>query len=971
MRRSITRHACHGRLAIVHALTCALVLPLVAVAQDRAAVPVTGLSQKDLDEIIVTGSLIPRTEFQYSSPISLFDATDLKASGVVSIDEFLKDQPSFTGFQYGVSTNNGNTGLKAVDLRGLGVKRTLVLINGRRQVGSFVGGPSEIGAVDLNTVPMFMLERVEVLKDGASTTYGSDALSGVVNFITRKNFEGAEISGDIAYASEDWDAKTVGINAVVGTSTDRGWVMAGAGYSEQRELLQGDRTWAKDALWPLLDTATDRFVPTPLGSSNARRIRGLSTAALDQIESVLGSRPTNYTVDEDTGVVRPFDAAADTYNYAPINAIVTPNETWNIGGSGEFNLVEDASFGSVDFFTEVMYTKRTSAQRLAPDASFAVDNDFLGTGQWNDFVPASNPYNPFGDTPNNPWGVSGEGVRLNRRFEESGGRRFIQEVDTFRIVAGLSGTLPWDIDWSAAYTFADNQETQETKFYHRLDRWRTMVDPALCGADDACVAAVGPDGFDPFGPFGSITPSELNYLFATSLKDISKNRMEDLLLTLNGEFGALEGGAIGWAAGYEARRDSAEYSPDEFSAQGLTTGGANSPLSGNVSVNEYFGELRLPLLADRPWVKALNIETAIRYSDFDTEAGSETTYRLGADWAINDEVRLRGVVSTGFRAPNIVELFGGNQTDFPVVEDPCEFYNRRPGLDPQIVANCIADGFPADWEWGFQYQAAFTQLSGATLEPEESNNYTLGVVWTPEFLPNFQASLDYFEIEVDDYIDVPEYSTLLWQCYAEVDRSTAQSCSYFVSGLGGRDSPPGDFGLPDDAEISLQNRGTLRTSGIDFALAYTRDVSWGPVQLLDLSLAGTWLNEYETEFPGVPTVDYVGKATEDSVFPEWRWNASAAVGADAWRLEYQLRFYGEADDFYRPPTVTDDAKAEDVLYHDLVGSYTWNNVKINVGIDNFTDEDPPRYHSAFNANTAPGTYDVYGRRFWTGFTLGF
>ena len=304
-----------------------------------------------------------------------------------------------------------------VDMRGLGHKRPLIVINGRRSVGSFIGGTSDVGAVDLNAIPMSMIEHVEVLKDGASTVYGSDALGGVVNIILRDQVEGVEFAVETGTALENSDGDTRGLSILAGASNDRGSFALNMQYFEQEEVKQAARGFSHDALYPLLTNGS--FVATASGSSNSRRIRGLSDAALDMIAANGGSG-SNFITDA-SGAARAF-APTDVYNYAPVNALITPHERWQLSGNGRYEIADE-----VAFFGEASYTKRTSHQRLALDASFGVTPNF--NGQWNDRVPASNPFNPFGDTPNSPWGIVGEDVRVKRRFEESGGRLFSQEAD--------------------------------------------------------------------------------------------------------------------------------------------------------------------------------------------------------------------------------------------------------------------------------------------------------------------------------------------------------------------------------------------------------------------------------------------------------------------------------------------------------------------------------------------------------------
>jgi iron complex outermembrane receptor protein len=870
----------------------------------------------ELEEIIVTGSRIAKDEFSSAAPIAVFDEQEFINSGVVSVDEFLKDVPAFTGFQYGTTTNNGNIGIKAVDLRGLEVKRTLVLINGRRMVGSFIGGNGDVGAVDLNSIPNAMIKRVEVLKDGASTIYGSDALAGVVNVILKDDFEGFDIQASYGAGTSDWDAQNYGFSVLTGASSDRGRMVLSAEYQKQEEMLQADRDWALYDLWPGFDEATGTFVTTRSGSPNSRRIRTSEFDAVAEQQLINAGFSANSFFILDNGQVRPFEST-DTYNYSPVNALVTPNERYQISGIGNYEM-SDRMTG----FAELLYTRRSSHQRLAPDASFATDTF---DGVWNDFVPAANPGNPFGDTPNNAYGISGQDVRINRRFEESGGRIFEQS--------------------------------------DRFDRWAVMVDPALCGADPRCVEATGGVGYlDPFCEFGCIDTAAFDFLMANSLKDIRTNDMELLSFNLTGGFGNMEmgGGAPGWSFGYENRRESASYNPDEFVAEGLTTGGAGDPLGGKYSVDEVYGEIYLPF-ADQ-----FTAEASVRYSDYDT-VGDTTNYRVGVNWMPLEQLSFRGVFSTGFRAPNVAELYGGAQTTFPVVEDPCEFWNLREDASPNLGPNCEAVGFGENYEWGFQMQGAYTYNAPESLEPEESETWTVGAVWEPGFAEGLSVSLDWWNIAVDGWIGTIPYNTLMWICGNAADQDNTEACSFFDNGR------THDDGWVSNATGPFGNLGKVTTDGLDLNIAYARDVGWFGGTTLGVDVGTTYLNKYETEFPITGTGDRAGRIEAGYVFPEWKVNTSVSLSAASWTMAWATRYISEMDDFYRPqPYLTDEPTAEAIWYNDLYFNYFYDDkLSVAVGINNVMDEDPPFFHSAFNAETEPGYYDVIGRRFFTSVTMHF
>lgn len=927
------------------------------------AVPAANAQEEVLEEIITTGSRITRNEFSSSSPITVVSGEKVALSGTVSIDEYLKDIPAFTGYQMGSQTNNGSeSGQKKLDLRGLGFNRTLVLVNGRRMIGDASGD----GAVDLNSIPEAMIKRVEVLKDGASTIYGSDALAGVINIILHDDFEGVQLSARYGEGFDDGVAANSMLALLAGVSSDMGSMTASISYTNQDEMLQADRPWATNDLHPQWDGST--FVSTPSGSSNSRRVRAAS-----------GDFTGNYIWDSSIGAARPF-TSADVYNFAPVNALTQPNERWQMGFAGRVE-VRDGMEGYVD----ALYTRRTSQQRLAPDASFAVDSaiETPNNGlQWNDYVPADNPFNPFGvngcgpDTvcgnadDLNPLGIENVAVRINRRFVESGGRLFRQTADTYRLVVGVRGSMLDDrVDWDVSYSYAEQETLDETKNYGRFDRWATAVDPTACAADASC-----PGVLNPFYEYGSITPEQMAYLSTGSLKDLIGARMEIGAVNFNGSFGELTGGAVGWAFGYEHRIEKGLFSPDEFLAAGLTTGGANDPLSGSFSVDEIYGELLLPFLDN------FDVSASVRFSDYDT-VGNATTYKIGGDWAVTEDLRLRATYATGFRAPNISELFGGDEATFPVVESPCEFADRRLAagdITQTIFDNCLAllgtaNGGDDSWvsdggEFGFQWQSLVTFSAPTTqLQPEESDTYTFGVVFEPSFAEGLSIGIDYWNIEIEDGIGLADINNLFYPCLNSVGL-TDPACDFF------------DFGpfnpaivdlFPGDATFELDNLGTISTDGIDFDVAYAGELNGNWAQGYNLSWSTTWTNSYESGSVAGGTADLLGTANGFGVFPEVRMNFGVGFFGENWTVDYNGRYIGETDDRFRPCYLTDDCKAESILYSDLIGTYTWDNVQFNLGFRNITDEDPPFFHSAFNAETEPGMYDVVGAAFYGGFKLTF
>jgi iron complex outermembrane receptor protein len=708
---------------------------------------------------------------------------------------------------------------------------------------------------------------------------------------------------------------------------------------KQDELLQGDRAWAFDALYPLLQP-DGTFESVGSGSSNSRRIR---------------TAEGSFIYDSALGQARPFEPA-DVYNYAPVNALMQPNERYQIATMGKIDITDN-----IEAYFEGMYTRRFAQQRLAPDASFAV-TDTIETPnngfQWNDYVPASNPYNPFGSVNcANTIGLCDTGVRINRRFVESGGRLFASTGDTYRLLGGVRGKLTETIDWDFYYVWAEQETVEETKNYGRFDRWAIAVDPDACAASAGC-----PGVLNPFGDYGSITPEQMAYLTTGSLKDVLFSSLQLYAFNLTGEMPfELPGGYIGWAAGYEHRREAGEYKPDEFLSEGLTTGGASDPLKGNFSVDELYGEVLLPI-TDR-----FSADASLRWSDYDSGPSSTTTYKLGADWELFNGFRLRATYGTGFRAPNISELNTVLQGDFPLVQSPCEFGDRALAagdISQTTWDNCQAAGFDTTdaGEYGFAWQSYYENFSTGDLKPEESDTLTLGVVWTPEdFLSGLRVAVDYWDIEVTDVIGVPNFNSLFNTCLASENLSAPACDAFDEFGLN-------YFGYPGDAIAPFGNLGTLATDGVDIAVSYDGD--FGGNLGYRASMDATWVNSYQSgeDFAEIQS-ELVGTADGFGVYPEWKANFQFGLSGSFWSADVLARWIDATDDRWRSPATTSDAKAESMLYIDLVGTFEWNFLRITAGINNVMDEDPPYFHSAFNANTEPGMYDVIGRRFFTSVSM--
>ena len=889
------------------------------VAQDESA--------DNVEEVVVTGSKIKKDEFASSSPLDIISAEEILESGAASIDEYLKFTPAFTGYQLGTTTNNGGNGSRELSLRGLGATATLVLINGRRTIGDVSGS----GAVDVGMIPENLVKNVDVLLDGASTVYGSDAIAGVVNFVLDKDFEGLKFTASRGEGMEDGQASNYDFGFVAGLQSEKGGVVFATNVETQKEMKQAEQPWAYDALYPQLQS-DGTFKAVGSGSSNSRKI------SANNSDDFSGS----WIYDSAQGKARKF-AASDVYNYAPINALVTPNERKQFAVLGEFEVAE-----GVTFFFDAIYNKRDSLQRLAPDASFTVSSSVETPNngiQYNTFVPANNPYNPFGSVAcANDAGVCGLDVRVNRRFEESGGRLFIQNIDQYTVTQGLDFSVG-NIDMQVFMTWGETNEVAETRNYGRFDRWAIAVDPVACAANASC-----PGVLNPFGDYGSITAEQMAYLSTNSLKDQSTNDLEIYGFNASGSFDD----STQWYAGFEKRSESGEYKPDEFLSEGLTTGGAAGPLSGGFSVQEIFGEIYSQVSED------LSVDASVRYSDYDT-VGSSITYKVGADYVLSDTLRLRGTYGTGFRAPTVGELNTTTSSTFPVVDLPCEFGQRR--LDAGEISQatydgCIAAGFDVsdEGEYGFAWQSYVEYSATGDLKPEESTNMNLGLVYQNG---PWSLSADYWSIEIENLIGYPDINVLIRQCLGSGSTLNSPSCNLF--------DPLGYDIYPGDAYLEYGNLGDTESSGWDFNVGYVQDISLGGFNVLNVDWSAMLHDEYLSGFGAASAFDSVGTANAFGVYPELRYWLTASVSNENLSLSWNVRFIDETVDAYRTPSSSADVVAEAMTYHDITGVWTKSDqLTVRFGINNITEEEPPYFHSNFNANTEPGVWDVIGRRMFVG-----
>ncbi|MEK9870477.1 MAG: TonB-dependent receptor, partial [Gammaproteobacteria bacterium] len=618
-----------------------------------------------IEEVIVTGSRIKRADLDSASPVTVMTREDFEWKGVTDVGYLLQRMPGMAGSPIGTTTNNGGNGSVQIDLRGLGSIRTLTLVNGKRTVD---GG-------DYQTIPATMIERVEILKDGASAVYGADAVAGVVNIITRTDYEGVSVE---AYTTDFFDMDSgaqQSYNFIAGKSFDGGNVMFGAEFVDQEEAYQSDAPW---------DFFQDSWYIYPSGCENQVTAAwdGTATGGCYPVgssripESRIGFL-TQGTFMAPGGVLTPHDGR--TYNYAPVNYIQTPYERTNVFAHLNYEI-----FDGVQLAAEIRWNDRSSAQELAPQpynspTDPAYDGVFNGTAysgiseqnyylrQSIDAYNAANPGAPLAYEP----------VRDARRRMVETTRRFEQEVDQTQINISLSGDFN-DIAWNVYFNrgFRDRTDLDFGQFSGPqlsnamgpsadLDGdgmpecYQDVADPS------SIISGCVPLNF--FGGAGAVTQDMIDYV-AIDLVDTFEQEQYQYGFSFSGNAFELPGGPLGWAVGYEYRKEDLTYSPDSGKQLDAVTGNTGAGTTGSYKSDSLYAEAFLPLFDNGS--QSLDITAGVRWDDFDT-FGDDTTYQLGIEFRPLETLKLRATVGEVFRAPSIYESFGGQVDSFPTYLDPC------------------------------------------------------------------------------------------------------------------------------------------------------------------------------------------------------------------------------------------------------------------------------------------------------------
>uniref|UniRef100_UPI0035C8284E TonB-dependent receptor plug domain-containing protein n=1 Tax=Phenylobacterium sp. TaxID=1871053 RepID=UPI0035C8284E len=647
----------------------------------------------DVQEIVVTGSRIKRADIEGVGPATVMQEKEIEATGIVNVENLLQRLPAAAGFggnQTNAYWSSRGWGTATINLRGLGINRTLVLLNGRRLVN---GGTGANSAPDLNTIPTAIIGRIEVLKDGASAIYGTDAVAGVVNIITRDNFEGFDISARYAI-SDEWDG-------------DDRTIDASYGWKGERASLAMAATWQKTDAVNMASRA-----PCPLSGASGQLVCSGSGSTAGGRASLPTGQIINFTGGNSYA---PYSAALHGYNANPFINAVNPLERYTTGAFGKFALTED-----VELFAEALYTRRESEQLSSP-----------GT-LTNLAISASNPTNPTGQNIN----------VIQRRLVEGGPRVAFQETDTYQVTGGARGKLFADWTWEVAANWGRNEGVDGFTNIANRQRVANTINPAVCsfaaGAAIPCADYLGA---------GDVSQAVVDYILTTTV-DHGGNETLNLTGDVTGTLFELPAGPLQAAAGVTYREDKGWRDPDPLIVAGIANSNQQSPISGVIKAKEAYAEVTVPVVKDLPLVEMLRVDGAIRYSDYQ-RFGSDTNYKLGLDWTLGWGLRARATWGTGFRVPNVAELFSGVNQGQLTTTDPCSRYSTS--TNAVLRANCQASGVPANY---IQPNNSILTTTGGNenLQPESAETLTVGAVWEPTFAPGLSITLDYWKIEIEDAI---------------------------------------------------------------------------------------------------------------------------------------------------------------------------------------------------------------------------
>lgn len=982
----------------------------------------------EVEALVVTGSRIKRSEFTSSAPIQVITAESSTLEGMVDTSEILQ-QSSLASGSFQVNNQltgfvtTGGPGANTVSLRGLGATRTLVLLNGRR-VGP-AGTRGTVGPVDLNVIPQGIVERFEILKDGASSIYGSDAVAGVINIITKTNLDGIEAT---AYANQSFEGggESYRLNAAWGKTFDRGYINVAADWYKQKVLHRGDRDDTSCAM-DYLRTSANSGALVDYVNTDPNQAASDTFKCFNQVQRTVTTTNFGRLIYPDAGVAYPTAAQGNsggtnnlagnfgatpvpfglvrqaragfpaTYPYGHYDggkwqraSILSPVERTSLYATAGYDLTP-----STELYAELLLNRRESVQYGARQYFPTVNQNNVNIpAGWTAGLQQTSGYQPI--------------IPLKSDRD--------QQVDYWRGVVGIRGDFGamldgWD--WDIFYQYSDSDASYGTDIIYN-DRTNALIGTTAC--NQAAITISGglcsalPAGIPWLSSRvldGNFTDAEKAFLFKHE-EGTTTYTQETVEGSVSGTIFNLPAGPLAGAFGFTWRHDEIDDSPGFNEASGNLWGSTSAGrTAGGDTVKELFGELEVPIFKGLPGIESLDLQMSGRYTDYDSY-GSDSTHKVGLNWQITPSWRIRATDGTSFRAPALYELYLANQTGFlgQTSVDPC--INYESSGNPILVTNCAAAGVPIGYTAAGSSSATIITGGGAgVLKAETSEAKTIGVIWTPDFI-DLSVAVDYFEIQLNDEIRQFGAGNIATQCYTATNPATSPYCT--LVNRNGAVNPPGGAGAFAIQSInnSYVNVAEQLNAGLDLTVRFQHDFDLGK---LTIDTQFTWqFQDDVTLLNNVATEDYNG-ATFNFDGPDFSGSINTRFDHGDWTFNWSIDMLGKASDtelrgtdLFRVNTyqtqcrrTTDNAVGlctallgtgplstasttgtslapfsyskdftEFYATHDFSVRRKYNDWTITAGIQNAFDERPPALSSAvsnFRVGTAAlNGYDVIGRR---------
>ena len=940
---------------------------------DQGAAP-----SESVQEITVTGSRIVRRDYVSSSPITTASDRSLRETGKVNLETALQQMPQFAPSHDEADNAGaaGGGGRATVNLRGLGDNRTLVLLDGHRLPPS-----NGLLVVDLNTIPLGVVDSVEVISGGASTAYGSDAVAGVVNIKSKQNLQGVQARATYG-AAFGGDAQRENLNITGGNHflDGKGSALVSFDYTKRDMVPNTSRDFFSVG-GPSGSMFFGAYAPSATNLPSRATIDTVFASSGAPAGSIAPNTSFGFNADGTlfTNIVplRNYKGPGPEAGYLTNTGVLiyqTSRDAWLVTPQDRYSLFSKVSYdftSNLHAYGQILYTDSTVTTQIGYTPTVTIGQLTIPTT--NPFIPTDlktllasrpNPTAPFA---------------YQKRFLEVGPRAWEEAFNTYQALVGLGGELEgiegsWDV-----YGARNQMRLDETQ---RDALFAAPLQQLLNAADGG--SAICPGGFNPFQGLASTLSPQCKNFVAGDLHNITHLTQDDVEASVQGRAFALPSGDMRFALLANYRGNDYSYSPDQANVKNLIVAGTpTNPTSGRISVYEFAVELLAPILKDKPLAQSVNLDLGYRYSNYNL-AGGVSTYKASLDWRFVPSLMLRGGYSRAVRAPNPLELFSAPTGGFvqlgspPLAGDPCDVgSNARQGSNAAAVrALCQANGVPAPLIDLYRFTggaAPAVSVGNRSLTPEEADTYTLGFVFSPEstfsLAPHPVVTVDYFDIKIADAIAVIDGNTSSAKCFNLDGSNPSYSPTNTFCQLITRDP---NTGVPTSTQPYL-NLGGYRTRGIDFGFNNGFDLT--AIGLgegsgnLELATSFSYLKDFLVQAtPGAPFRDYADTVNlpgaSPPALPRWRGVTSLTYGLKSFTVGARWRYINAMRDVTTVTRPTAPVAGVPTLnYVDLIGRWAIkDNWSLDATVTNLGDENPPIVGATLGA-TNRGLYDYLGRTY--------